>query len=646
MTKYFHRSLPLFACVAILLLYWPGLQGGYVFDDFSNIVHNDALQMQRLSFAELLRAAFSSESGPLARPLSVASFALERHFFGLDPFPMKLTNVLIHIVNMLLAFALLRVVLERIQQRSPAVRWVVSPVLLALLVAFAWALAPINLTSVLYVVQRMESLATLFMLAGLLAYVRGRSWIDAGRAGPGWALVVGGLGGGLLLGVLSKESAVMLPLHALLVEWLVFRFGAGRSVLRQQLLWLYALVLVLPGLAGTLSYLPAILSGAGYAGRSFDLSERLWTQAHVLWHYLAWIVVPSPGGLSLYHDAFPVARGWLQPWTTLPAGAGLLALVVGAVWWRRRMPVIAFGVLWFFVMHLLVSSVFPLELVFEHRNYLPSLGIILAVFSVLLAGAEDDPLAGVRKLAVCGLIVFYGFVCFLRVGEWSDPFRQAYFEAERQLDSPRAQHALGLALVMSAPGLDSMVFSQAMERFERAAALPGSTLTPLQALVLEHARNGLPTREAWWRQMQTYAGTTPLSAQDLSALRQLVEAFAAGWMRSDADYLADVLREAWLNNPRRAVVAALYARFLFSSGKDIPESGRLLQRSVTLAPGSALRWGELVLYQIATEQHAEAQSSLERMRELNRFDRWSAWIGQLEEQVQRGSANHGREVRP
>lgn len=72
----------LFATVAI---YGTGLSGGFVFDDFPNIVHNEALRASAFSFQPLLDAALSSDSGPLARPLAMLSFAVQIATTGLSP---------------------------------------------------------------------------------------------------------------------------------------------------------------------------------------------------------------------------------------------------------------------------------------------------------------------------------------------------------------------------------------------------------------------------------------------------------------------------------------------------------------------------------------------------------------------------------
>jgi hypothetical protein len=370
--------------VLVTLVYRPGLSGGYLLDDFPNLVANDETAIGQLTPGGLLNAAFAGDSGPLSRPVSMLSFALERYFFGLDPRPMKLTNLAIHLVNTLLVFFLIRELLYRARMRYPErVQLLISPPVLALLVAAAWGLAPINLTPVLFIIQRMESLASLFMLLGLLAYLRGRRHMEDGWEKRGLLWVTGGLLLGEGIGILAKESAVVLPLYALLIEWLFFGFGERGSKTRRHLAWLFGVFLILPGILGLAHYLPGVLSGASFQDRPFGLEERLWTETRVLWHYLWWILAPQPGQLSLYHDAFPLSHGPLHPWSGLPAALGLVGLLGGAFLARRRYPLLSFGILWFFVMQLLVSTVLPLELVFEHRNYMGSIGIFLALFTLL-----------------------------------------------------------------------------------------------------------------------------------------------------------------------------------------------------------------------------------------------------------------------
>lgn len=628
----------------VALVYWPGLSGGYVLDDMPNIVDNAPLQMETWSLSEFRSAAFSVDSGALGRPLAMGSFALERHLFGLDPFPMKITNGVIHLINTLLVFSLALLVALRLdfrleQQRGRGLGLTVSAPAFALAVAAAWALAPINLTGVLYVVQRMEALATLFMLAGLIAYVLGRLRIERGCIRSGWAVVLGGIVLGTTLALLSKESGIMLPVFALLLEWLLFGFSPGGSVTRRGLYWLFGLVLVLPGLAGLATVLPV---NPELTNRPFDLEERLWTQAHAMWFYMANIIAPSPGALTLYHDAFPVARSWNDPWTSLPAALGLLALVAGALAGWRHYPLVTFGVLFFFIPHLLVSTIIGLELVYEHRNHMASAGLFTAVFGILLSARSSDSLLFGRKAAVIGLIVLYGFLTFLRASEWSDPVQLAYFEGTRQDNSPRASYHLGLMLIQAGAQPGQPVYSQAIAQMEHAARLPGATLTPYQGLIFEHARH--PTFQvdpAWWNAMAAYIRQSPLQTQDVSALISLNRAHTDGTLQLNTGQLGQILELAYKHHPNRSRLRPAYADFLINVAGEREKGYRLLREETRRNPDNEVAWLRLARFQLVSGLEGAARASLERAAEVDRHDRHRATRRALHEQLREGLGEAG-----
>ncbi|WP_231372071.1 MULTISPECIES: tetratricopeptide repeat protein [unclassified Thioalkalivibrio] len=619
----------------IALVYMPGTTGGYVFDDMHNIVDNAALEMSEFTSDEFARAAYSSDAGRLNRPIAMGTFALERYFFGLDPFPMKITNVVIHLINTLLVFALALLVARRLEQRltdrhGHGLSLVIPLPMFALAVAAAWALAPINLTGVLYVVQRMEALATLFMLAGLIVYILGRLRIERGRLRSGWALVLGGLGLGTALAVLSKESGVMLPVFALLAEWLLFGFGAAGTATRRGLYWLFGLVLVLPGVAGLATVLP---NNPEFPHRPFDLWERLWTQAHAMWFYMRNIVAPDPGALTLYHDAFPLARGWNEPWTSLPAALGLLGLVAGAFALWRRYPLITFGVLFFFIPHLLVSTIIGLELVYEHRNHMASAGLIMAVFGVLLSGRPGDSLAFARKAAVIGLIVLYGFLTFLRANEWSDPIQLAYFEATRQGDSPRAAYELGQMLIVSGAEPGDPSYSLAIQQFERASQLQPPGLLPYQALIYEHARHGLDVNESWWEAMRQHIREKPLAAQDQGSLRGLVRAKVRGGIEIDVQELGQTLRLAYKNHSGRRTVSFIYGEYLSNVEEDLATEESVFLQYTLERPDDPAGWVQLARTQLGLGKHQNARASLERAAATDRHSRHDPLIRSLRKQA-------------
>ncbi|MGO3669793.1 MAG: tetratricopeptide repeat protein [Vreelandella alkaliphila] len=608
--------------LAALTVYWPGLSGGYVFDDFPNLVDNDQTVLADLSPGQLWQGAMASDSGPLKRPIAMLSLSVERYFFGLDPRPMKLVNLGIHIANALLLFLLARLILQRTEQQWGRSFLLPAP-MVALLVALAWALAPINLTGVLFVIQRMESLAALFMLLGLLAYWRGRARLAQGQGGLRW--MWGGLivGGGL--GVLSKESAVMLPVYALLIEWLMFGFGPQQSAERAAVRRLFVVLLVIPAVLGLAWLLPRTFAHPEFGNRPFDVYERLWTEARVLWHYLLWIVAPNPAALSLYHDAFPISRGPFAPWTTLVSVLGLLLLVVGAFVARQRWRLLSFGIFWFLVMHLLVSTFLNLELVYEHRNYLGSFGILLALFAMLL----DSRLVGMvflRRFAVVALVILYGFLTFLRANEWSDPVQHAYFEATRQVDSPRAQYALGHELMQRSPSPDSQEFSLAMDTWREAASLPNTSLLPWQGLIFESARHGLPIDPAWWAGMKNYVSTRALSTQDKTALYSLINARAGGDVPIPAEPLRQLIQAARLAQPHDVLLMTLQANFLLNVAHEPAKAEPLLYQAVAARPKNPAGWRNLVTFQLASGEYDRAAASIERLAAVNRLGRDDAAI--------------------
>ncbi|MDD4887312.1 MAG: hypothetical protein PHO64_10405, partial [Thiomonas sp.] len=568
-----------------LLVYWPGLSGGYVFDDFGNLVDNAAFAQSALQ-THFWHAIWSAHAGPLDRPLSMFTFAAQMVFTGMNPWPLKLANVLLHLLNGWLVWLLSVRVLGWLEGRAPR-PWLVGAPTLALLATAAWVLAPIQLTAVLYVIQREEALASAFMLLGLLAYWHGRMRLIAGRRGA-LAWIWGSLAAGTTLAALAKETGVMLPAYAFVLEWLVLRGalaaqslpspalptrGAGANTVPpglNPLIPVFVVLLLIPGVLGLAWLLPGALNGSAYAARPFTLSERLFTEGRVLVDYLRWIVLPSPDALSLYHDDIALSTGWLSPWTTAASWAFLAALLGAALWLRRRLPLFAFGVLWWFTGQSLLSTFVPLELVYEHRNYLPDCGIFLALFALLFtwspstahpppqpspqvereqtlllhsvgeagrgipnaaqrrshlphavgeAGRGSPPDAErrstLRLLTVGGvsaLIALYGMFTAIRAQTWGNPYRLAYFEATTHPQSPRASYDLGRMMLITAQGVGSPQFQMGMRQMEQGALLPGADLQPLQALVFMSAKNDLPIQPRWWAEMHRTIATSPMSA--------------------------------------------------------------------------------------------------------------------------------------
>jgi len=481
-----HRLILLFLLVVlgagVFGVYAPGLHGPFVFDDFPNVVNNQLIAVDALDAENLRDAAFSLGNRPYPdRGLARLSFALNYYFAGerFDRFAFKLTNVVIHVLNGLLVYWLSVLLLRRYVggARPPSAEagWGAMSSYLPLLVAALWVLHPIQLTSVLYVVQRMTSMAAFFVLAGLLLFVMGRIRLESGRShGLTWMFV--GLAGGVVFGFLCKQNAVLLPFYAYLVELFFFRREALAGAVRRRLYGFYALTVGLPALAAVAGLIVGWdVIAEGYLHRDFTLWERLLTQSRVLFFYLGLLLFPHIRAFGLYHDDMALSTGLVDPWTTLVSVVLWAGLVGLAIWGLRRRALWSFAVLWYLVGHALESSLVALELVFEHRNYLPSFGILFAAAYYLVWGL--DRLTNSRRLVypVVGLlVVVLAFTTFTRAGIWSNQITLNTFTAKNHPESYRSLTGTGFLSI-----LDGRDARDTFAAYGRAAAARETTIVPL-----------------------------------------------------------------------------------------------------------------------------------------------------------------------
>lgn len=401
-----HSPLIIWSFITLLIVsvYTPALNGPLVFDDHPNIVENPGVAINDLSVESLKSAFFSNVTGPLKRVLPALSFGINHFIAGgfKHTFVFKITNLMIHAVNTALVFWLALLLVPRLfngqHDRFP-------PVLIAAFVALVWGLHPIHMTVVAYVVQRMTSMAGTFVFLGLCLFVLGRLRFE--RHQPGGLLwMCAGVLGGTALSLMCKENGALMPLYAGVIEFTLFApsqcegvggvdkagcqpkkmvFGlqsrlwtAFSNVKNRRLFNFYLCTLFIPALAA-LIYL-FIYPGnivESYAGRPFSLAERLLTEARILWFYLYLLFVPDITNMGLFHDDLPVSTDILTPWTTIMAVLSWGIIALSAVWFRRQAPVPAFAVLWYLAGHSMESTFIPLLLIFEHRNYVPSFGMVV-----------------------------------------------------------------------------------------------------------------------------------------------------------------------------------------------------------------------------------------------------------------------------
>jgi len=530
MKRWMQWAGPALLVIVVLGIYWPGLAGGFIFDDYSTIVDNTRLHVETLQPSSIWRAATSFDPGGTlgARPLAMATLALNHVLGGLDPWGYKLGGLLVHAANALLVYLLVALLLGASTGMATRGRRLV-----ALTVALLWAIHPIQVSSVLYVVQRMETLAATFMLAALICYLQGRLRQVQGTRAWTWILAAGLL---TLTGLLSKETAVLVPVYALAMELTVLRFAAANPRVRHGWRVLYAAMVVIAVVVFVALVIPRYWTGH-YVARSFGTAERLLTQLRILPMYLQQILLPTPGTLVFYYDNVLPSRGLLQPMTTMLGGLLLSILVALAAWLRRRAPLFALGVMWFMVSHLLTSNVIGLELVFEHRNYLALLGVLLVLCDLGLRLPAASRQFVVPATAAAIVVACMGLT-LIRSATWGDPLLLATELAVENRSSARASADLAARYSEMSDGYATSPFvDMAIAEFQRGAGLPGASIISDQGLILIAAHNGRPVPAAWWDRLIGKVRNGALSPETTGALFSLLDNRYKGVPLDDAKLL-------------------------------------------------------------------------------------------------------------
>lgn len=608
--------------IVLVLIYWPGLSGGFFFDDVPSIVENPAINLFDGSFSALLDVVASGSAGLFGRPISMVSFALDQFFFGADPFYFKLTNLAIHAANGLLVFVVVRRLLCSFEPQCTTR----ASFAVAILVAAAWLLHPIQLLPVLHVVQRMTCLSAFFLLLAFLFHMRGRE--SSGVPGAFWFFA-----GWCIcwpLSIFSKETGLLFPAFVLVWEMTARRLAMGGK-------WDWFArgfcILVCLAMVGAAAYLLSPKGNwiwAGYEFRSFSMFERVLTEGRVLWFYLSLIVFPRLSAFGLFHDDFVVSTGLGTPWTTALAFAGLAGLFAAAWMARKRAPLVTFGIAWFIVGHSLESTVLPLELVHEHRNYLPLLGILLAlasgVVSLIKAGKELQTLGMAVSIGVC---LYYPFSTALRAQQYGDDFRRTQLEVQYHPDSALAQYEAGRVLAGTSGASDrgNPGYFFAKADFERAGQLDSNFKLSWLGLIYLNCKAHLPPENYWVEELARRLAHTPFGPADRNVLLSIKELSINGNLCLDRRQV-DSLFVAAIANPKiggdvQAILYSWYADYLWLGEKDWGAASRALDKSLALVPwNTSNRLKKAQLQFVAGEfEQVKLELAALRVERLSREDR-------------------------
>jgi hypothetical protein len=486
------------ALTALLALTWrayhPGLTGAFLFDDLGSLPKLGATGPVD-NWATFWRYITSGTADPTGRPLALLSFLIDARNWPANPCPFKVTNVILHLINgALLAWVLWKlgqrlalrghkrsVVIPGLPegQNPESVRSVINDpsnsktdsgfqpaagpgmtrgsgtapgktldnraiAVAALFGAGAWLLHPLLVSTTLYVVQREAMLPATFALIGMLGWMASRDALARGQtkcALTGMALSAWLCTG---LAVLCKGNGALLPLLLLLVEWIVLsRRPMPNAETQGRRRRAVAVFLILPS-ALVIIYLLYLIPGAIRTAaeiRGWTIAQRLLTEPRVLADYLRLLFVPHAHSTGLFNDAFPISAGWLHPASTLPCIVLVLALISAGFALRKRHPAFSLALLFYFTAQLMESGWIPLELYYEHRNYLPAM---LLFWPIGLALGSFGALRLLRTGVAAGVLVALAVLTMQRATLWGNAFNQAQVWAAINPESARAQTSAAL----------------------------------------------------------------------------------------------------------------------------------------------------------------------------------------------------------
>jgi tetratricopeptide (TPR) repeat protein len=387
------------------------------------------------------------------RKIALLSFYINQKIDPYSPFNFRLLNLLIHTLNALLVYALAFITLRLTDLREKFGQYSFPAAFLA---AAIFALHPLNINAVAYIIQRMASLAAFFVLLSLLFSIMA----SATRSLTGKTILYGLTLISILSGVLAKENAVLaVPLILLYDYFFISRFQRKPFLIKSAA----AAVIVICVLIGLNFYLP-LFKEAMQIGRNFlalnrPLSYQGWMATDVYWsplehiltefrvisRYLFLFVVPYPGFFVFDRWGYPVSKTLFDPVTTLFSFLLIAGLLIFSLLKMKRYPFLAFGILWYFIALSLESFVaVGVDLYFEHRNYLPLAGLSFGL------AAQVTPFIlnkiGSRKYlfpaGVCFIAVLLGVCTYERNVIWKDPVTFWKDDFQKAPDNPRASLAL------------------------------------------------------------------------------------------------------------------------------------------------------------------------------------------------------------
>lgn len=547
-----------FILILTVLVYSPGLKGGFLFDDVPNLGQmNQYGDMHH--WDNIQKFVSSGTAGSTGRPVSLLTFVPQADdWLAGNAFPFKVVNLIIHLLCGMLLYWVTQLLLRAYGEvNQKKIAWV------ALLTAGFWLLHPLMLSTTLYVIQRMAQLPLLFSLLAIIGYFKGRALLAVYPL-KAYLIMTLSIGLGTILATFSKENGALLPLLILVIEFC----NPNKN---HKPMWQWrAVCLWLPSLAIVALLARAIdFSSDPWPNRNFNQIERLLTEGRIVVDYLAQLVIPRIEGYGFFQDGFLVSKGWLSPPTTLFSILFLLALLISSLLVRKKYPLITLAILFFFAAHLMESTFIGLELYFEHRNYVAAIFLFLPLAIGLYALSEMIKPSVVIFISVL-LLAFVAAMTWQRAILWSDTTRLQLFWAQNSPNSARGRDFIARKLI------DNQQYGEAIHFLENAIQQhPDSGVLSFGLLSLKISK-GVVTHQDFLQTAQSIA-LQRVEYQNTQILRGIV-----------FFVLDDPLLAKQYSNDLIHILDALMKNRSYSNNADVMSIITFLKASILLAQDKPL----------------------------------------------------------
>lgn len=515
------------------LIYSNTFHAAFHYDDFSAFVANPVVHLNELSLEKIIDLFW------LERPVSHLTFALNYYFGDLEVEGYHAVNITIHVITGITLYLFLYETLnipslkERYGQKA---KWV------ALFSSLLWFSNPVQVQAITYVVQRMTSMAAMFYVLALLLYLRGR--VSSGtRRWVYWSATTLSF----MLSFGSKAIAITLPGIIAIYEVYLFQNKNIKTLIKNKFIYLMLPAIAL--LVGAVIYLSDISIAMLVGG--FPLKERIYTESRVILYYITLLIFPLPERMSLSYD-FPLSRTLFLPFTTLISLAILVVCFIYSVLNIQKRPLPSFFLMWFLITVFAEAMIVGLELVFEHRLYLPSMAFfpLLTMAGFWIWEKKKGIAEGLLVAIAVAVVSIYSINTYKRNSTWVDGYSIYADSARKYPNSLEARMNLGTYYLNEGMADKAIVqlekakelnprkpdtrwylgnsyykkgdFNKAIEELERAVELGGKWLEVYGSLGDAYSLAGnLEKAEEAYRKVEEGASEGPLSDAARAALESI-----------------------------------------------------------------------------------------------------------------------------